>query len=123
MTIVRKSEAPVFRLPGLTVVGLASPKRGASETCVWQITVAPNTGGVPHRVTREEVFVAVSGTAKARLDGVDHELCAGDALLVPPDTQFALSNPSGEPFEAVVSFPVGGKAVTGDGTFTPPWAE
>jgi mannose-6-phosphate isomerase-like protein (cupin superfamily) len=123
MAIVRKSEAPVFQLPGLTVVGLASPKRGATETCVWQITVAPGTGGLPHRVTREEVFVAVAGTARASLDGQDHDLCAGDALLVPANTQFALSNPSGEPFEAVVSFPVGGQAITHDGTFTPPWAE
>lgn len=121
MAIVRKSEAPVFQLPGLTVVGLASPSRGATETCVWQITVAPHTGGLPHRITREEVFVAIAGTARASLDGQDHDLSAGDALLVPADTELALSNPSPEPFQAVVSFPVGGKAITRDGVITPPW--
>lgn len=123
MAIVRKADAPVFHLPGLTVVGLASPRRGAKETCVWQIELAPGTPGVPHRVTREEVFVAVAGTATATLGGEEHRLGPGDALLVPRDTLFALSNPSDSPFEAVVSFPVGGQAITKDGLLTPPWAE
>src|SRR5262245_26425869 len=123
MAIVRKSEAPVFRLPGVTFVGLASPRRGATETSVWHVTVAPGTGGLPHQVTREEIFVAVAGTALAKLGAEEHHLGPGDALLVPPNTEFALSNPSPEPFEAVVSLPVGGQAITAEGTFTPPWAE
>lgn len=123
MKLIRREEAAVFTLPGLTVTGLASPRRGAAETCVWRIAVAPGAPGVPHRVTREEIFVALSGHAVVTIEGAQHELHAGDAIVVPPHTLFALANPSPEPFEAMVSFPVGGRAVTDDGTFCPPWAE
>ena len=123
MTVIRKAEAPVFTLPGLTVTGLASPSRGASETCVWRLQLAPATPGVPHRVTREEIFVAVSGRAVVTVAGTEHELGPGDAVVVPSDTLFSLANRSTEPFEAVVSFTVGGKAITNAAPFTPPWAE
>ncbi len=121
--IIRQDTAPRFELPGLTVHGLASPRRGATETCVWRIALAPGTPGFPHELTREEVFVAIAGAAEVTLDGVPHPLAAGDALVVAKGVRFALANPSAEPFEAIVSLPVGGQAVTADGTFTPPWAE
>jgi len=123
MPIIRKNEAPVFDLPGLAVQGLASPARGSRETCVWRIALAPGAPGVPHAVTREEVFIATSGIAVAVVAGARHELRAGDALIVPAGVEFALSNPSDCAFEAVVTLPVGGQAVTSEGTFTPPWAE
>ena len=124
MNIVRKTEAPVFRLPGLCVTGLASPKRGAAETCAWHLALEPGAGGVPHRVTREEIFVAVRGSAVARIGEKEQTLRAGDALVVPRDTDFSLANPSAEAFEAIVAFPVGGQAKCGnDAPFTPPWAE
>lgn len=123
MPIIRDSDAPRFQLPGLTVSGLASPRRGAAETCVWRIQLAPGAPAVPHSCTREEVFVATAGRAEVTLDGVTSELCAGDALIVPSGVRFALGNPTGEPFEAVVTLPVGGQAVTAEATFTPPWAE
>ena len=123
MPLIRKSEAPKFQVPGVNVVGLASPRRGARETSVWHLELVPGAPGFPHRVTREEVFVAISGKALATLDGVEQELLPGDALLVPANTPFSLANRESEPFRAVVALPVGGQAVTGDGTFTPPWAE
>ena len=73
-------------------------------------------------MTREEIFVATAGVARVTVDGVSSELRAGDALVVPGGVQFALANDGAEQFEAVVAFPVGGQAVTADGTFTPPWA-
>ena len=85
--------------------------------------LAPGTPGVPHSVTREEVFVGISGQAVVTLAGEEHALGPGDAVIVPPDTLFALANRSDEPFEAVVSLPVGGRAITTGEPFTPPWAE
>jgi len=124
MPIVRKSDAPVFRLPGLQVVGLASPCRGAAETCMWRLALEPGAPGVPHRVTREEIFVALRGTAVATIDRSEQTLSAGDTLVVPANTEFSLANPGGEPFEAMVALPVGGQAITGqDAPFTPPWAQ
>lgn len=123
MTIIRKEEAPVFTLHGLRVTGLASPRRGARETCVWRVQLAPGSPGVPHQVTREETFVALAGRAVVTMAGQEHALEPGDALVVPAHTEFAIANPAAEPFEAMVAFPVGGQAVTEQGAFTPPWAE
>ena len=123
MHLIRSAEAPMFHLPGLTVTGLASPRRGASETCVWRVRLAPATPGRPHAVTHEEVFVGVSGEAVVTIDGEEQTIGAGDAVIVPPNVSFSLANRSAEPFEAVVSFPVGGKAIAGGEPFTPPWAE
>jgi quercetin dioxygenase-like cupin family protein len=106
------------------VLGLASPSRGASETAVWRLTLEAGAPGAVHSLDREEVFVALAGAARATVGGDEHELAAGEALVVPAGVEFALANPHDEPFEAVVAFPVGGRAtLPGGEPFTPPWAE
>ena len=123
MPIIRSSTAPTFTMPGLAVTGLASPSRGARETCAWRLTLAPGTPGALHSVDREEIFVAIAGRALATVGGVEHELATGDALVVPAGEPFALANPGDEPFEAIVALPVGGRATMPEGeAFTPPWA-
>jgi mannose-6-phosphate isomerase-like protein (cupin superfamily) len=124
MPIITANEAPTFDIPGVAFTGLASPARGATENAVWRLVMAPGTPPNPHRLTREEIIVAVSGTARVSVAGVESNLAAGGAVVVPPDTDFALSNPGPDPFEAVAVLPVGGKAVIpGVEAFTPPWAE
>lgn len=123
MPIIKSCDAPRFDLPGVVFTGGASPSRGARETCVWRTTIAPATPGTAHSVDREEVFVAVGGRAHAVVGGEAHELTAGDVLVVPADIEFSLANPHDEPFEAVVVFPVGGRARLPSGdAFVPPWA-
>ncbi len=135
MPVIEGSSAPTFTytMPGagaepltphITVRGLASPSRGSKETCVWRMTVAP---GAPKRmgtVTREEIFLLLSGNAAATIDGEEVELRTGDVLIAPAHTTFGIGNPHDEPAEMAVVFPVGGRAVApGMDPFTPPWAE
>ena len=123
MPIIKSSSAPTFAVPGLQVIGLAAPSRGAQETSVWRLSVAPGTDGTPHTVDREEIFVALAGRAIAEVAGETFELAAGDALVVPPHVAFSLGNPHAEPFEAIAALPVGGRAVLPGGeAFVPPWA-
>jgi quercetin dioxygenase-like cupin family protein len=123
MPIIKHSAAPSFQLPGLTITGLASPSRGATETSVWRLALAPGTPGAEHTVDREEVFIALRGHAIATVAGERHELGAGDALIVPPHVPFSLANLGAEPFEAVAALPVGGRAAMPAGEpFVPPWA-
>ena len=122
MHLIKRSSAPAFEVPGLSVVGLAAPSRGAAETCVWRITMAPGTPATPHSVSREEIFVALSGEARVELDGRPQILAAGDALVVPAGETLSLSNPGAEPFSALAMIPVGAQAVfPGGQRFSPPW--
>lgn len=122
MPIIHASSAPQFTIPGLTVTGLAAPSRGAQETCVWRLALAPSTPGAAHSCDREEIFVVTTGRAVATVDGDTLELAPGDALIVPANHSFSLANPYAEPCEAIAVLPVGGLAAMPGGTpFAPPW--
>jgi quercetin dioxygenase-like cupin family protein len=123
MTLIKSKDAAVFNLPGVTFAGLASPSRGSTVNSAWRVTIAPNTPGGTHRLTREEIIVCISGSANATIGKDHHTVCEGDAIVVPADTDFALGNPNGNAFEAIAILPVGGQAIIGtDPAFTPPWA-
>jgi len=111
---ITKDTAPTFTIPGLTVTGLAAPSRGATDTSVWTLEIAPE----------KEVFVALAGRAAVELAGRELALEAGDALIVPAGATFAIGNPHAEPFHAVAAAPVGCRALLPGGErFVPPWAE
>ena len=122
MTLISSSSAPTFEAGGTSVVGLASPSRGANEVAAWRLTLAPGASSPQHTLTHEEVFVALAGRAVATLSGTRHEVGPGDALVVSPDEPFTLANEQGTPFEAVACMRCGGQARVGDETFAPPWA-
>lgn len=123
MPMLLRSDAPVFKLPGICFTTLSSPSRGARENAVWEVTVDPGVAGSPHRLTREETFVALEGCAVVEVNGQRHELAAGSALVVEAGHTLALSNAGPQPFRALAVFPVGGQAVIDDKpAFVPPWA-
>ena len=105
MPLIKSSAAPTFEIPGLQVIGLAAPSRGASETCVWRITLPPGTPGRPHSNDREEIFVGLTGEARVELGGEDGALAPGDAFVVPAGASFSLANPGAVPFTALVVLP------------------
>ncbi len=124
MPVIPAAEAPSFDIPGVRFTGLASPSRGARETAVWRLTMDPSTEPTTHRLTREEIFIAIAGKGRFKIGTEEFDVAAGGAVIVPEDTDFALSNPHDAPFEAVAVLPVGGRARLGDQpAFTPPWAE
>jgi mannose-6-phosphate isomerase-like protein (cupin superfamily) len=123
MPIIKSSDAPKFEVPGLTVTGFASPSRGARETSTWQLVIAPGSPGALHSCDREEIFVVLSGTARATLADQPLDLAAGDTLIVPAHTPFSLANPGSEPCTAIAMLPIGGQAaMPGGAPFVPPWA-
>jgi quercetin dioxygenase-like cupin family protein len=92
---------------------------------VWQVEIAPGTPATPHSLTREEVFVVIDGHASVRLGGGGEQVAgAGDAIVVPPGVDVALTAAGDAPLRMLCCQPVGGQARTADGAvFTPPWAE
>jgi mannose-6-phosphate isomerase-like protein (cupin superfamily) len=86
--------------------------------------VPADTEPVEHELTREEILVVLSGTARASLNGVVDEVAAGGAVVVPPHTPFSLSAAGPSSLVALAYLPVGGQAVIGDQEpFTPPWTQ
>ena len=123
MTLNSPHDSAVFNLPGVTFTTCASPSRGSQENSVWKVRIAPGTKPHLHRVTREEIFVAVKGAGSALVAGKPLAVTAGATLVVPANTEFGLGNDSDGDFEAIVVLPVGGAAIDGDaGPFVPPWA-
>lgn len=122
MPVIERDAQRHHELHGARFHTLASPSLGSEETSIWRIHLPAGTPGLPHRVTREEIFVVVSGSATATLDGAAHTLTAGSTLILPAGVELALET-AAEPLEAIVCLPVGGQGVVGDGEpFTPPWA-
>ena len=124
MTHISAADAPTFNLHGTEFTGLAAPSRGAAENAVWRVRVAAgHAKGVPHQLSREEILVALSGEAIAKIGNIEHNFKTGDAIIIPAFTDFSLGNPGDQPFEAIAIFPVGGRAITtGETPFIPPWA-
>lgn len=123
MPIISAPKAFTHELPHARFKSLATPSRGSAETAVWRVELAPHGEAVPHQLTREEVFVVLSGRARVRLGGQEHEVGEGDVIVVPPNTDFALWNATDLPVEALCCLPVGGRARMGEREFAPPWAE
>ena len=122
MPVITAIQAPTFEAGGTSVVGLASPSRGATHTSAWRLTLAPGASSPPHSLTHEEVFVALSGRLEARYGDRVEAVGGGGALIVPAGVEFTLHNPGAEPFEAVAVLPVGGRATVDGEEITPPWA-
>ncbi|MDB4991143.1 MAG: Cupin 2 conserved barrel domain protein [Myxococcaceae bacterium] len=110
-------------LPHARFTSLATPKTGSSETSVWRVQLSASAETVPHSLTREEIFVVLSGTVRVELAGKVEDAQTGDAIVVPKDTQVTLSC-VGADAEVLCCLPVGGQARVQDGPlFTPPWAQ
>jgi len=123
MTVIRAADTAVHHMHGSTFSGYASPARGSTELCAWRVEIPARTGGVPHRVTREEVLYILSGTLHAQVGDLAADAAAGDAVVVPAGSVLCASNQTGEPVTAWVTTSAGLAAVLPDGSWiTPPWA-
>jgi quercetin dioxygenase-like cupin family protein len=123
MPVLRAPDSFTHELPHARFTSLATPRRGSRETSVWRVALAPSLETATHSLTREEIFVVLSGSVRAVIAGEASDAHAGDAIVVPKDTEVSLSC-IGNGAEVLCCLPVGGKArMTGGPLFTPPWAE
>ena len=122
MTVVTAQQTPRFEAGATTIHGLTSPSRGARDVATWRVHFAAGDPSPEHSLTREETFLVLSGSLTARFAHQNETAHAGDALVIPAGEWFHLVAQD-EPAEALCVMPVGGQAVTEEGTLTPPWAE
>lgn len=123
-TVIRGSAAPQFEQEGTRVTGYASPTRGSASVSAWKVSLDPGAGSSRHELTHGEVFIVLSGNVRFDVDGRRHELGAGDAICVPPETCFSLRNDGPARFTAICCMAAGGRARIDDGELFPiPWAQ
>lgn len=123
MSVLPAPLAPTHELGTTLFTSLATPSRGASDTAVWRVELAPRTPGAVHTLTSEEVFVVLDGTATVRLDGQSDTAQSGDAIVVPAGVSFELANETDTRLQLLCCMPVGGQATLAEGTvITPPWS-
>jgi len=123
MPVLPAPSAFTHALPHARFTSLATPRRGSRETSVWRVDLEPSVETATHSLTREEIFVVLSGTVRAVIDGEASDARAGDAIVIPRDTEVSLSCVGGAA-QVLCCLPVGGRARIKDGPlFTPPWAE
>jgi quercetin dioxygenase-like cupin family protein len=122
MPVVPATSAHVFEVHGSRFQAYVSPSRGSSQLCAWRLEVPPDLRGTPHRPTREEVLLVLTGELSASVDGARSLLGPGDVLVVPPGAEFAVdAGPQG--CTAWVTTTPGLEAVLPDGSrLAPPWA-
>ncbi|MEO8267641.1 MAG: cupin domain-containing protein [Ilumatobacteraceae bacterium] len=123
MSIIHAPTEATHDLGAARFTSLATPSRGSTETAVWQVEIEVGAPATPHSLTREEVFVVLDGIASVRIGAVYGLAARGDAIVVPADTEFELSNGGDVALRLLCCFPVGGQARLDGATFTPPWAE
>lgn len=124
MPVLAAPSAATHILDHARFTSLATPTRGSTQTSVWRVEISPGHPAIPHKLTREEVFIVLAGRARVRLGGEVTDADPGDAIVVPADTLFELDVVGNEPLHAICCMPVGGEAQFADGTMLlPPWSK
>src|SRR5688572_29093587 len=123
MPVIHAPVEPTHVVGEARFTSLVSPTAcGAADTSVWKVEIEPGATPHPHSLTRDEVFVVISGVAEATIGDETEVAAPGDAILVPAGVRFSLANAADTTLRLLCAFPVGGQACLPDGTtFTPPW--
>ncbi|NJP47470.1 cupin domain-containing protein [Actinacidiphila epipremni] len=123
MPFITADEAVVHELHGVRFVSYAASARGSEELCAWRGELPPGSGGPAHTISREEVFLVLSGELDLTIDGTTRRLSPGDAAVAPAGATLAVANSSQEPAAMWVTTSVGLSATLPDGSrISPPWA-
>jgi mannose-6-phosphate isomerase-like protein (cupin superfamily) len=105
--------ADLARIPGRAyparrrtrnLVGGASPIQ-ATAFSMGHVTLEPGGGQVPwHNQDQEEVYFIVEGSGEMCLGEERRELCAGQAVYIPPRVFHQLTNTGGAPMRMIYCY-------------------
>ncbi|SEO10314.1 cupin domain-containing protein [Actinacidiphila rubida] len=123
MPFTTADEAVVHEMHGARFTSYAASPLGSTELCAWRTDVRAGSSGPVHRISREEVFLVLSGAVELSLDDETRLLHAGDAAIAPAGSSVAVANPTEEPAAMWVTTSIGLHATLADGSrIAPPWA-
>lgn len=122
MPVARSADRPTFELQGNVITGLAAPGRGAAETTMYRVRIPAGSSLPAHRHDHEEVFHLLEGFLTWVGDGEEHDLAAGDTVMIPAGVLHHASTVAGA--EMLAAMPVRTLFIPegGEGN-VPPWGE
>jgi quercetin dioxygenase-like cupin family protein len=122
MPFVHTADAVVHELHGVRFVSYAASALGSTELCAWRGEIPAGTAGPAHTISREEVFLLLSGSLELTIDGESRLLSPGDVAIAPAGTRLGVTNPTAEPATMWVTTTLGLEAELADGSrISPPW--
>lgn len=123
MPFITAADAVVHEIHGVRFVSYAAPARGSQELCAWRGEVPAGVAGPSHTITREEVFLVLTGSLELTIDGEKRLLEPGDAAVARPGSSIGVRNSMEEPATMWVTTSIGLEATLADGSrIAPPWA-
>jgi mannose-6-phosphate isomerase-like protein (cupin superfamily) len=123
MPFITADEAAVHELHGVRFVSYANPALGSTELCAWRGEVPARSDGTAHTISREEVFLVLSGALEITIGDASRLLAAGDVAVAPAGSRVAVANRTEEPARMWVTTSRGLTATLADGSrIAPPWA-
>jgi quercetin dioxygenase-like cupin family protein len=109
MPVLRSEDMPVWDHDGWAMTGLAAPSRGSKELCTWHVVTEPGGDGPLHRCDRELVINVIEGTIRVTVEGVETDVHAGDAFIIPANAKRSVSNPHSKAAKTINAVPAGVK--------------
>jgi quercetin dioxygenase-like cupin family protein len=108
--VVKPAQARELGLPGRRSLEIVSGASGSQAVTLRRVEIAvPNPGDAPrgrhfHADTEECIYV-LSGQGRTESDSGDHELRAGDTILIPAGETHVTRNTGSEPLVLLCFFP------------------
>jgi quercetin dioxygenase-like cupin family protein len=110
--VVKPAQARELGLPGRRSMEIVSGETGSRAVTLRRVEIAvPGPGDRPrgrhfHSDTEECIYV-LSGQGRTESDSGDHELRAGDTILIPAGETHVTRNTGSEPLVLLCFFPTG----------------
>jgi quercetin dioxygenase-like cupin family protein len=123
MPVVHASNAVVHEMHGSRFVSYAASALGSTELCAWRSEIPAGTETPAHSISREEVFLVLTGSVRLTLDGEPHLLSPGDVAVAPAGSTLKFDTLTESAVTIWVTTSIGLEGVFPDGSrVSPPWA-
>jgi mannose-6-phosphate isomerase-like protein (cupin superfamily) len=124
MPVIRSHEGTAHDVQGTTFTAYANSSTGAADLCAWSTRIPVGEPGLPHRVSREELFLVTAGTPRFTIDEETVDALPGDVVVTPAGSMLTIEATGDQDSIIWVTTRLGLTVKLSDGTeFPPPWAQ
>lgn len=124
MPVIRSTEGTPHDVEGTTFTAYANSNTGAAHLSAWSTRVPAGQPGLPHRVSREEIFLVTAGTPRFTIDDETTETTPGDVVVTPAGSMLTIEALGDQDSTIWVTTTLGLTVKLPDGAeFPPPWAQ